>query len=114
MSATIVFAWVHFSRAPSELYLASTTDGTEKELTSQSAGASLGDVAGQVVTGIDVQCGDGSILTYLQITGSDGAQIINIKGGERGQGTNSNLNMCLQNMSIAVVRGQTLVVNTAE
>ena len=114
MTDTVVYAWVHFARAPSELYLATATDGNEKELTSQSAGASLGDVAGQVITGIDAQVGDGSILTYLQITGSDGAQIINVKGGERGQGTNSNLNMCLQNMSIAVVRGQTLVVNTAE
>jgi|TARA_R110002110_G_scaffold95974_1_gene247691 hypothetical protein len=114
MSNTVVYAWVHFARAPSELYLATTTDGTEKELVSQSAGASLGDVAGQVVTGIEAQVGDGSILTYLQITGSDGAQIINIKGGARGLGTNSNLNMCLQNMAIAVVRGQTLVVNTAD
>lgn len=114
MTNTVVFSWVHFARAPSELYLATVTDGTEKELVSQSSGASLGDVAGQVITGIDVQCGDGSILTYLQITGSDGAQVINIKGGERFVGTNSNLNMCMQNMSINIVRGMTLVVDTAE
>jgi len=113
LTTTINYAWVHFARAPSELYLATSTDGAEKELVSQSAGASLGDVAGQVVTGIDVQISDGSILTYLQITGSDGAQVINIKGGERMFGMNSNLNLCMQNMNIPVVRGQTLVVMTA-
>jgi hypothetical protein len=114
MTDTVVLAWVHFARAPSELYLATATDGTEKELVSQSGGASLGDVAGQVVTGIDCQVGDGSILTYLQITGSDGAQEINIKSGERTAGTNSNLNLCMQKMNMAVVRGQTLVVKTAD
>ncbi len=114
MTSTVVYAWVHFARAPSEMYLGTATDGTEKELVSQSAGASLGDVAGQVITGIDCQVGDGSILTYLQITGSDGAQVINIKAGERMFGVDSNLNLCMQQMNIPVVRGQTLVVNTAD
>jgi len=113
MTDTVVMAWVHFHRAPSELYLATATDGAEKELVSQSAGASLGDVAGQVISQIDIQAGDGSVLTYMQITGSDGAQEINIKAGERINGTDSNLNLCMPNMGIPVVRGQTLVVMTA-
>tara|TARA_R110000751_G_C13512048_1_gene451691 strand:- start:95 stop:442 length:348 start_codon:yes stop_codon:yes gene_type:complete len=115
MTNTTTMAWVHFRNAPSELYLkTAAADGAEQELVSQSAGASLGDVAGQVITGIDAQVSDGSILTYLQITGSDGAQVINIKGGERLWGTNSNLNLCLQNMAIGVERGQTLVIYTDE
>ena len=113
-----VLAWVHFSRAPSELYLATATALTEKTLVSQSAGASLGDVAGQVVTGIDVQVGDGGILTYMQITASDAGQVINIKGGERlaagGASSNSNMNLCAQGLSIHVERGMTLNVMTAD
>lgn len=118
MTATKVQAWVHFNRAPSELYIATTTDGTEKELTSQSSGAALGDVAGQVVTGIDIQLGAGSILTYMQITASDAGQVINIKGGERlaagGATTYSNLNLCAQNLSISVERGMSLNVLTLD
>jgi hypothetical protein len=114
MTNTVVLAWVHFARAPSELYAATATDGVVKELVSQSASASIGDVAGQVITSIEMQAGDGSILTYAQITGSDGAQVINIKSGERGTGTNSNLNLCQHNMAITVVRGMTLNVLTAD
>lgn len=112
-----VLAWVHFTRAPSELYLATATAGTEKNLVSQSAGAELGDVAGQVVTGIDIQVGDGGVLTYMQITASDAGQVINIKGGERlgagGSTANGNMNLCAQGLSIHVERGMTLNVKTA-
>jgi len=113
-----VLAWVHFSRAPSELYLATTTAGTEKELTSQSAGAALGDVAGQVVVGIDIQVEDAGALVYSQITSSDGGQVINILGGKRmatgGSTANSNMNQCATGLSIPVVRGMTLNVKTLD
>lgn len=114
MTDTTVMVWVHFARNPSELYLATGTDSADTtfELTSQSAGASLGDVAGQVITGMDAQASDGSILTYLQITDSAGGQTLQVKGGERlgagGQSINSNVNICLYNLSILVQRGQTL------
>ena len=115
MTDTKCFAWVHFARAPSELYLATATDGTAKELVSQSAGASLGDVAGQVVTGIDIQVGDGSIALYSQITASDGGQVIQIKGNERTTGsTYSNMNICASNLSISVERGMTLNILTSD
>ena len=116
MTDTVVLAWVHFANAPPDLYLATATDGSEKELVSQSAGASIGDVAGQVISQIDVQVGDGSILTYTQITDSSGGQVLNVKGGERSatQSTYGNINTCITNLSIAVQRGMTLVVNTAD
>lgn len=120
MSDTTVMAWVHFARNPSELYLATGADSgdTTYELTSQSAGASIGDVAGQVITGIEAQATDGSILTYLQITDSAGGQTLQVKGGERlaagGQSTMSNVNMCALNLSILVQRGQTLNVLTLD
>ena len=117
MTSTVAMAWVHFQRAPSELYLKTVTDGTETELTSQAANASLGDVAGQVISGIDFQVGDGSILTYAQITGGDGSQVIQVKGGERNgasQSPNSNMNAQLGPLSIPVVRGMTLNVMTAD
>jgi hypothetical protein len=116
MTDTVVLAWVHFNTAPPELYLATATDGSEKELVSQSAGASLGDVAGQVVNAISVQAGDGSILDYVQITGSDGAQVINVKGGERSpaQSAYGNKNACITDIAIPVVRGMTLVVKTTD
>ena len=117
MGNTVVMAWVHFQRAPSELYLKTGANGA-LELLSEGASASLGDVAGQVITGIDVQCSDGTILTYLQITGSDGAQVLNVKGGERiaagGATANNNMNMCLSPLSIPVVRGMTLNTFTAD
>ena len=116
MTDTVVLAWVHFNTAPPELYLGTATDGTENELVSQSAGASIGDVAGQVISQIDLQAGDGSILDYVQITGSDGAQVINVKGGERNpaQTAYGNTNICLTDISIPVVRGMTLVVKTTD
>ena len=116
MTDTVVLAWVHFNSAPPELYLATATDGSEKELVSQAAAASLGDVAGQVVNAISLQSGDGSILDYVQITGSDGAQVINVKGGERNpaQTAFGNKNICIQNIAIPVVRGMTLVVKTTD
>lgn len=113
-----VMAWVHFARAPSELYLATTTAGTEKELVSQSSGAALGDVAGQVVTGIDIQVEDAGALVYSQITASDGGQVIHILGGKRlgagGSAPYSNLNLCAQNLSISVQRGMSLNVKTLD
>ena len=118
MTDTVVLAWVHFNTAPPELYLGTATDGTEKELVSQSAGASIGDVAGQVVTGIEVQCSDGTILNYMQITASDGGQVIQVKGAERlgagGSATHSNVNLCVTPLSIPVERGMTLNVNTSD
>ena len=115
MTTTKCFAWVHFARAPSELYLGTATDGTVKELVSQAAGASLGDVAGQVVSGIEVQVGDGSIATYLQITGSDGGQVIQLKGNERTTGsTHANMNICGTGLSIMVERGMTLNLLTTD
>ena len=114
MTDTTVMAWVHFARNPSELYLATGADSadTSFELVSQNAGASIGDVAGQVITGIEVQAGDTSILTYIQITDSAGGQTLQIKGGERlsagGQSMSSNVNICAYNLSILVQRGQTL------
>ena len=118
MTSTVAMAWVHFQRAPSELYLATATDGAEKELVSQAANASLGDVAGQVITGIDVQLGTGSILTYVSITASDGGEVLNVKGGERlgagGTTSNNNVNASLGPLSISVERGMTLNVLTAD
>jgi len=118
MTDTTALAWVHFQRAPSELYLKTGADGAEFELVSQAASASLGDVAGQVISGIDVQLGTGSILTYVSITASDGGEVINVKGGERlgagGSTTNGNINACLSPLSILVERGMTLNVLTAD
>ena len=116
MTNTQVCSWVHFTNAPSELYLATATDGAEKELVSQSSGAALGDVAGQVISGMDFQVGDGSILTYIQITDSSGGQTINVKGGERSatQSAFGNMNITLAGLSIPVHRGQSLNAMTAD
>lgn len=120
MTSTAALAWVHFNRAPSELYLATGTDSASVtfELLSQSAGASIGDVSGQIITGIDVQVGDGSILTYIQLTDSSGGQSLQVKSGERlgagGQGQYSNLNACIMPLSIMVERGMTLNVLTLD
>ena len=120
MTNTMAMAWVHFARNPSELYIATGADSADTtfELLSESASASLGDVAGQVITGIEIQVGDTSILTYVQITDSAGGQTLQIKGGERlsagGQTIASNMNMCANNLSILVQRGQTLNVLTLD
>ena len=117
MANTVAMAWVHFRNAPSELYLKSGANGS-LELVSQAASASIGDVAGQVITGIDVQCSDGTILNYLQITGSDGSQVLRVLGSERvgagGHSENSNLNLCVHPLSILVERGMTLNTNTSD
>ena len=120
MTSTAVMCWVHFNRAPSELYLATGTDHATNtfELVSQNASASIGDVAGQVIVGMDFQAGAGSVLNFAQITGSDGAQVIRLFGGERlsagGQSENSNMNICAAPLSILVERGMTLNVNTQD
>jgi len=120
MTTTTVMAWVHFARNPSELYLATGTDSADTpfELLSQSAGASIGDVAGQVITSIDVQASDTSIVTFIQVTDSAGGQTINVLGGERlsagGQSIASNTNLCINQLSIMVERGQTLNAQTLD
>ena len=118
MSNTVAMAWVHFARSPSELYLATGCDGATFELVSQSASASIGDVSGQVITGIDVQVGDGSTLTYIQLTDSSGGQQLQVKSGERvsagGSVPNSNMNACITPLSILVERGSTINVLTAD
>lgn len=117
MANTTVMAWVHFNSAPSELYLVTGANGA-LELLSQAAGAGLGDVAGQVINGIEVQCTGGTILNYLQITASDGGQVIRVLGSERvaagGHTENSNLNLCVKPLSILVERGMTLNSNTSD
>ena len=120
MTNTVAMAWVHFARSPSELYLATGGDSGSVtfELLSQSASASIGDVSGQVITGIDAQVGDGSILTYIQLTDSSGGQQLQVKSGERvgagGSVPNSNMNACITPLSILVERGSTLHTLTAD
>lgn len=117
MTTTNVLAWVHFAAQPSDLYLATATDGTAKELVSQAAGASLGDVAGQIVTGVDVQASDGSVLEFIQIKDAAGGQKIQVMAGERvGAGTTSsyeaNMNLNLRSLNIQVERGMVLEATT--
>ena len=120
MPNTVAMAWVHFARSPSELYLKTGADDAAVtfELVSQSASASIGDVSGQVITGIDVQVGDGSTLTYIQLTDSSGGQQLQVKSGERvsagGSVPSSNMNACITPLSILVERGSTINVLTAD
>jgi hypothetical protein len=117
MTTTNVLAWVHFAAQPPDLYLATATDGTAKELVSQAASASLGDVAGQTVTWITVQASDGSVLDNIEILDAAGGQMIQVLGGERGGSTSSvdsNMNLDLLNVSLPVKRGMVLNATTAD
>jgi hypothetical protein len=114
MTTTDAYAWVHFRQAPPELYLVTATDGNVTELVSQSAAASIGDVAGQVIMKIESQVSDGSILTYMQLTDSSGGQTWQSKSGERFGGKYGNLNLCADPLNIYVERGMTLNVLTAD
>jgi len=116
MTTTKVLAWIHFANQPSDMYLATVTDGTPKNLVTLAASAELGDVAGQVVTGYDVQCADGSVLDYIEIVDASGGQTIQNMGGEREVlGTpDSNLNLSISNISIQVQRGMVIKANTAD
>lgn len=116
MTTTKVLAWIHFANQPSDMYLATVTDATPKNLVTFSAGAELGDVAGQVVTGYDVQCADGSVLDYIEIVDASGGQTIQTMGGERDLtgSTDSNMNQSISNISIQVQRGMVIKANTAD
>jgi hypothetical protein len=117
MTTTNVLAMVHFAAQPPDLYLATATDGTAKELVSQAAGASLGDVAGQTVTWITVQASDGSVLDNIEILDAAGGQLIQVLGGERGGSTSSkdaNFNIDVLNIALPVKRGMVLNALTAD
>ncbi|HIO21299.1 MAG TPA: hypothetical protein EYN18_02740 [Nitrospirales bacterium] len=117
MTTTKVMAWVHFAAQPSDLYLATATDATAKELVTLAAGASLGDVAGQIVTGVDVQVGDGSVLEFIEIKDAAGGQKIQVMGGERSvvsSSTEANMNLNLRDLNIHVERGMVLNATTAD
>lgn len=117
MTATNVMAWVEFAGQPAELFTGQATDGTAKQLTTYEAGASLGDFAGQTVTRITAQAGDGSILSVMQLVDAAGGELGQWIGNERmsAAGSNSNqYNIKTQRIAILVERGSTLMVTTAD
>ena len=117
MTDTVVLAYVEFAGQPSELFLATATDGTAKEIVTYEAGASIADFAGQTLTRITAQAGDGSILSTVEILDAAGGQLAIWSGCERNVavGANSNLyNMKSQKVGLRIERGMTIMVTTAD
>jgi len=116
MTTTVVLAWVEFAGQPAELFTATNTDGTEKNLTTNEGGVELGDFAGQSIQRITVQAGDGSTLNTVQLVDAAGGQLSQWIGIKRTTGAGSiygSWNMKSQRVSIKVERGMTLRSTTA-
>lgn len=117
MTDTVVLSFVEFAGQPSELFLATATDGTAKELVTYEAGASLGDFAGQTMNRITSQAGDGSIIASVEILDAAGGQLAIWSGCERNVavGASSNLyNQKSQKVGVKIERGMTIMVTTAD
>lgn len=117
MTDTVVLSFVEFAGQPSELFLATATDGTAKELVTYEAGASLGDFAGQTLTRVTSQAGDGSILNQVEILDAAGGQLAIWSGCERNVAVGSSANTYnqkSQKMAIKIERGMTLYATTAD
>jgi len=116
MTTTVCMAWVEFAGQPAELFTASATDGTEKELTTNEGGVSLGDFAGQTIQRVTLQAGDGSTLNTVQIVDAAGGQLSQWIGIKRTPGAGSTYgswNMKSQRVALKVERGMTLNATTA-
>ena len=117
MTNTVVLCWLEFAGQPAELFLATATDGTAKELVTYEASASLGDFAGQTVTRVTAQAGDGSILTQIEMLDAAGGQLAIWTGNERDAsvGTSSNqYNLKSQKVSLPVNRGMVIKATTTD
>jgi len=116
MTTTVVLAWVEFAGQPAELFTASATDGTAKNLTTNEGGVELGDFAGQSIQRVTVQAGDGSTLNTVQLVDAAGGQLAQWIGVKRtpGSGTTyGSWNMKSQRVALKVERGMTLKALTA-
>lgn len=117
MTNTVVLSFIEFAGQPAELFLATAVDGTAKELVTYEAGASLGDFAGQTLTRVTAQAGDGSILTQIEILDAAGGQLAIWTGNERvtATGANSNTyNLKSQKNALRIERGMVIKATTAE
>lgn len=117
MTDTVVLSFVEFAGQPAELFLATATDGTAKELVTYEAGASLGDFAGQTLTRLTAQAGDGSILSQIEILDAAGGQLAIWSGCERNVavGAASNTyNLKSQRVALKIERGMTIMATTAD
>lgn len=115
MTTTQNVAWVEFGNGAPILFNIQSTDGTAIEMTSFIGTNGLGVFENQVVTGIKVQCGDGSILSQLEVVDSAGGSQVVWYGCERStNGCSPKYNLNLSGLNIRVSKGMALKITTAD
>jgi len=114
MTTTVNLAWVEMAGKPPEFFNCTSTDGAAKALTTFAEGQELGTFQGQTLTGIKVQCSDGSVLTDLELFDAAGGQLLKARGYERNPvGAAPPYNISIDKISIPLARGMTLKITTA-
>ena len=107
--------WCEFGNSAPILFTLQSTDGTAAEMTSFIGNNGLGVFENQVLTGIKLQCGDGSILSQLELVDSSGGSQVAWVGCERSANSGSPMyNLEISNLSIKVVKGMALKITTAD
>jgi len=115
MTTTNNIMWCEFGNSAPILFTLESTDGTPAEMTSFIGNNGLGVFENQVLTGIKLQCGDGSILASLALVDSSGGTQVAWTGCERAVNSGSPMyNLNISNLQIKVVKGMALNITTTD
>ena len=115
MTTTVNLAWVTMAGKPPEFFYVVSTDNSATELVTFSESQGIGTFQGQTLTGITVQCSDGSGITDLEMFDASGGQLLKARGYERQDtGATPPFNISVDGIAIVLNRGMTLKVTTAD
>jgi len=115
MTTTNNIAWIEFGNGAPILFTIQSTDGTPVEITSFIGTNGIGVFENQVLTGLKIQCGDGSILSSLSVIASDGGTQVSFTGHERAVNSASPMyNLEVSGLNIPVEKGMALNILTAD
>lgn len=110
-AGTTYLAWVHMINRPKELFSGTVADNNLGELTTTADSSSLGSFADQRVGGMEVQGPDGKVVELTQIFDANGGETWAWYAGERFAGNlEAYVNVCVDSLSIPIMRGMTLKI----
>jgi hypothetical protein len=115
MTTTNNLAWIEFGNGAPILFTIQSTDGTPVEMTSFIGTNGVGVFENQILTGLKVQCGDGSVLNSISVIASDGGTQVAFSGNERAVSSASPMyNLEVSGLNIKVEKGMALNILTAD
>jgi len=116
MTTTQCLCWAEFQGGSAPiLFNGNITDGANTEITSFIGANSIGVFENSVLTGLQIQVGDGSILSAVNLIDSSGGTQVSWAGCERAtSGCSPKWNLLAKGLMIPISKGMTLKLTTTD